>query len=160
VADALRWLGELSQHDARSRHRLFQEIADCKELIDRWNEGEVWLHINMRFRSVLLDVEPTEFCAWLRPRPVGSRPEPSGNAVNEPQFKESDPLRYSYDWLNRPVLVSVRKRVKNREDVSVNSRLPCSIGLVPPHLGRTPGSFARSPFRQSSKILRFDVIGK
>ena len=95
----------------------------------------MWLHINTRFSTSLLHIKPTEFCAWIRrPRPVGSEGELSRDAIREVQLKECDPVRYSYDWLNRPVFVSVSKGVKNRQDVSVDSRLPSHVRLVPPDL--------------------------
>jgi hypothetical protein len=126
VQDALRWLTELTQHDGRGLHRLFKELNERKTLIDRWCEGEVWLHLNVRFRSSLFDVEPCEFCTWLKRADIaGRRGDSPNDAIGCAKVADRDAVRYRDDWRNRSVLVSVRQVVKNRKDMPKGSGLAC-----------------------------------
>jgi hypothetical protein len=80
-ANALRWLSELAQQPGDVSHRAVSPLLEGKALVDSWIEGEVWLHVNVRFGAGLPDVEPYEFCAWLKRRPPSAWLQAGDNAI-------------------------------------------------------------------------------
>jgi hypothetical protein len=93
----------------------------------------VWLHVNVRVGARLPDIEPYEFCTWLKRRPPNAGLQSSDDAIRDFDDVKAGAFRDSLDWLDHPVLVSVRQFLQNPEKVSVAVPLGCFVGLVSPH---------------------------
>lgn len=112
---------------------LDQELFDGKSLVDRWVEGEAWLHIYVRLRPGLLDEDPREFCAWLKnPLSVAWRDVAVG-AIGGAVDKELRANGGGDHGLKPPVLVEPRQLVKNEEGLTVQVPLPSEVWLVVPN---------------------------
>jgi len=128
----LRWVAELSQDDRDPADRLVEKLLHGKPRVDRWINGEVWLHVNARIRAGLLDVDACEFCAWIKNTPGIVGGEVSIDAVPGLSNFVGRGVWNRQDGLKRPVLVETRKLVKNEENVTVEVPLPCDVWLTSP----------------------------
>ena len=118
-ASARSWLGELAQDGPHRIDGPDDELFKCQPgVVDRWIDGEAWLHLKVRLRAGLLDVEPREFHAWLQRASRASKRSASIDAVHCFQNVDAGTVGHRDYGLKRPVLVVTRKLVKNKKGVA------------------------------------------
>ena len=119
---------ELNQDESDGPDRPLQELFECKTGIDRWIDGEAWLHINYRVGAGLLDVKPYELCAGLKnsARP-GERRAPK-KAIRLRADVQMHSFGDRVNRLGRPVLIRARQFVYHPKNVTVE--VPLSLEVL------------------------------
>ena len=134
LVNARGWLRELAQGETNGSYRRPQELLYGKTSIDRWIDGEYWLHIHIRLGTSPLDVDPRQFCAWLKNSPRPPQGHAPIDAIGLLADVEGGTVRDGLDELNDTVLIQVRQFVYGQERVAIEVPLSYDIRLTAPHL--------------------------
>src|SRR3954468_11331396 len=81
--NAVGWLSEPSQYQSDAPNRRLQKLLQCQPgVVDRWINNEAWLHIEVRLRPGLLDVEAREFHACFKRSAPSPAPHSAVDAID------------------------------------------------------------------------------
>lgn len=110
-----------------------EPTVESRSLMDRWVEGETWLHLNLRIGSRFENVEAAEFCAWFEhPAPLAAGHSPN-HAILLVNDRVSDLVGDGRNGLEGPMLVELRQAVENAKDVEALLPPRMKVWLVAPH---------------------------
>jgi hypothetical protein len=134
-SSALRWLSELTENPRHGGHCRPEELLYREAgVVDRWVNGELWLHVNVGIGAGLLDVEPCEFCAFLKNAPGSPEAHASKNAIRLLADADIRSIRRGEYGLNRPVLIQARQLVYDPENVLAAEPFRGVVRLTSPDL--------------------------
>jgi hypothetical protein len=104
-------------------------VVEGKLLIERWLDGDLWLHVSVGIRSGSSDVETRQFCAWFKRCPRINETEPRDGAIRNGVEPERAFLWNKDDQLQPPVLVFIGELEQDVQDVASATLLPCVVRL-------------------------------
>ena len=128
--DFRRWVAQLREKGSEQVSRGIQPRVEPETVCDRWLQGDLALHVTVRIRSRLADVDTAHFCADLQFAPPGGTREPRDDAVPKIADLESDFVGKHPDWLNRPVLVELCQVSQGRQRMEVPEPLRPEVWLA------------------------------